>query len=233
MQPITAIALNDDEFGELEMESVSWPDRAKNLQILDAPSADIAAEFLTGIKTLRMKIATSCDPMIAAAHATHKIACKQKSDLEMPLIEAERIIKQTIRVYFDSQELRRKQEEDILRMEQRKADEQQRQAEAAAHVAIGDAATARAILAHPVASTPIALPPTSVAGVQSRKKWRAEVTDLLSLLQHIIAHPECLNLVQPNKVAVNALVQSLRDACNIPGITVTIDRIISSGRGTT
>jgi len=89
------------------------------------------------------------------------------------------------------------------------------------------AAAGRAEEAHAMRQTaelvtaPVApLTPPKVAGISSRSNWSAECTDLAALIAHVAAHPEYLNLLQPNQQALTALAKAQKRALNIPGVRV-------------
>ena len=85
--------------------------QVRAIKIVDEASYSSAGEFLKGIKSLRQKIAESCDPVIKKAHETHKAAVQQKKEHEAPLIEAEGLLKQGIGSYHDEIERKRRIEE--------------------------------------------------------------------------------------------------------------------------
>ncbi len=88
----------------LTPEIEPWAGMAAALEVVDQPSLETAARYLHDIKAIREKIAEACDPVISAAHRAHKAAVQQKKDFEVPLLEAERLIKSKSANYIAAEE---------------------------------------------------------------------------------------------------------------------------------
>jgi colicin import membrane protein len=63
-----------------------------------------------------------------------------------------------------------------------------------------------------------------VAGVSSRKTWKAEVTDPVAFVKYVAEHPEHVNLLQVNMTQLNALARAMQENLKIPGVRVFQDR---------
>lgn len=224
-------------------EALTWPDRARAALVTDDVSYRSAASLLLGIKDLRKAADAAFDPIITAAHAAHKTAIAQKMQAEGPLIEAERIIKASLRTFDDVQEAERQRR-------QREADEQARReeedrvlAQAAALEAEGhewndpvslkqaEQLVEEAIQAPMQPVAPVVQKATpAVAGISFREEWKFEVTDLRALVQHVATHPEHSNLLQANTAAIGGLVRSLKSHTNIPGVRAFAQKAVAAGR---
>lgn len=220
-------------------EALSWPDRARRVQILDALSYTGACELLKGIKALRQKIADTFDPHVKRAYESHRALVKEKADAEAPLTEAERVLKNAIRAFDDEQERRRREEQRRLEEAARREEETRRLEQAAAMEReareFGDAGLERE--AHALIEEPIAPPPVAavakatprVSGITYRTTYSARVTDLRALIQYVARHPEHANLLTANTVALNGLARSLKDGLKIPGVQVDVTRDVAAG----
>src|SRR5262245_15698153 len=93
---------------ELEIRTLSVPDRAKCLTIETNDQFVEAGELLKTIKGLRAEIDATFDPIISKAHSAHKEALEQKRKVDAPLVQAETILKPRIAHYLDEQERIRK-----------------------------------------------------------------------------------------------------------------------------
>jgi hypothetical protein len=51
-----------------------------------------------------------------------------------------------------------------------------------------------------------------------RDNWSAEVTDLHALVKHVAEHPECLNYLAANTVALNQMAKAQKQLMKIPGV---------------
>jgi hypothetical protein len=77
-------------------------------------------------------------------------------------------------------------------------------------------------------TAPMSAAPRKTAGVSSRKVWKAEVDDKLAFIQFIAAHPEYLELVEPNMPAVNKIALALKANCPLKGVRVFEAEIIAA-----
>jgi len=69
---------------------------------------------------------------------------------------------------------------------------------------------------------------TKASGISTSKKVDFEVTNLVELVKHIAIHPELINLVVADSVKLRAYVKGVGMACNLPGVRVFEDRVLSA-----
>ena len=173
------------------------------------------------------------------------------------LTRGEQMLKSTMLAYDQEQERiaaeARRQAEAVAAAERKRLDEEaaarqreaQAQAKAAADAAAaGDAQAAAlataaaqraqaeaqtaAMTSQMVVASPVATGKTKAAGISTTKKLDFEVTDLVALVAHIAAHPELINLVVADSVKLRAYVKGVGMACNLPGVRVFEDRVLSA-----
>ncbi|GAC1664636.1 MAG: hypothetical protein PVS3B2_00590 [Candidatus Dormibacteraceae bacterium] len=101
------------------------------------------------------------------------------------------------------------------------------QATAAAQRAQAEAQTA-AMTSQMVVAPTVATGRTKAAGISTTKKVDFEVTNLVELVTHIAIHPELINLVVADSVKLRAYVKGVGLACNLPGVRVFEDRVMSA-----
>jgi hypothetical protein len=117
-------------------EALTWPEKARSIQIVDAASYTLAANQKKDLATLRKRIVTEFEPMKKASHAAWKaVVAKENEHLE-PIEEAEKILTAVIKQFEFDEERKRREIQRRLDEEQRQRDEAdrlRREAEAKAH----------------------------------------------------------------------------------------------------
>lgn len=212
---------------QVKAEVEPWPERAKVLVVTDDASYMQGAGMLADIKGLRRKVNDAFDPIIEAAHQTHKKAVASKREVEHPLVTAEGIIKDSMGGYAERLERERRERERAAEQAAREAAEAARKAaEAAAREnarpqtverAAEKAAAAEAV-AQQAAEQAAEIERPKAAGTAAVKTWSAQVTDLRALIQHVAAHPEFTNLLVANDTALNALARAQKEGFSMPGV---------------
>jgi gas vesicle protein len=216
----SAVHVLDPSPAELETRVVAWPDRARELRIVDDKTMEQAGELLREIKTLRREVDTTFDPIVSKAHEAHKEACAQKKRHAQPLDEAEDILKRSLASYREEQERRAEEERRRLEEEARQLEGEQRFAEMEAALDAGDEQAAEEIVARPVLVAPPLVRIAKPQGVSYREEWKFEVTSLRALVMHCAKNPADLNLLIPNPTAIRQLVNARKSGCQIPGVRV-------------
>jgi hypothetical protein len=215
----TAIA----EITEVETRALSVPDQAKAITITDNATYEKAAEILLVIKDIRKEISDTFTPIKRKMDAAKKEVLDQEKRADIPLQEAEGIIKPKIAAYLAEQERIRKAEEDRLRAIAKKEEEDRRLAEAASLEAAGETEAAEEVISEPVYVPPpvVASTVSKVAGVAMRETWTYEIVDEKQLPRQYLI---------PDEKAIRAAVNSLHERCNIPGVRVYTTTGIAAGR---
>jgi hypothetical protein len=193
----------------------------------------MAAEHLLAIKELQAEANASFDPIIQAAHQTHKEALAQKKRICDPLLGAEELLKCGMKNFLRLQEKLRREEEERQRAEAERYAAEQREREIEAAEAAGASVEEIEVLAEaPLERRPVVVAPQvrPVSGISMREAWKAEVTDLPALIKYVASRPEFANLLTPNMPAINALARSMRSAMTVPGIKVWNESNIAARR---
>lgn len=211
---------------QLETKALTLSERAALLKIEDQPGYDVAVDFLKGVKALRNEAEAHHRPVIDAAHKAHKAAVDALKRIDVPLEQAERLIKGTMAAWTLEQERIRRAEEDRLRLEQEKAREAELEAQLEQAEAEGANETEVLAMIEQAAMAPAPPPPTvapvykPAAGVAVRKTYAAEVTSLRLLIQHVAQRPDLEYLLAADLPKLNQLARMQGVGLRIPGVKV-------------
>ena len=236
-----------NEIEVVKAEVLPIPQQAQMIVVKDQGSLSKANEFFLVIRGLRKKIADTFDPIISKAHAAHKEALSQKSQIEAPLVVAEKWLNGQVTTYHQEQEKKRREEEELSRqkaikeeMERRKKEEDERLTQAAELEAAGATEEAEALIAETVEEIekplevyvpPPETPRVKLEGATVKTFWSAEITDLKSLCR-AVADGKCpIAYIEPNMTALNAQARSLKKEMNIPGVkAISTSSMSATGR---
>lgn len=196
---------------------------AADLAIKDDPGLESAGAFLVGIKTILKRIDETFDEPIKQAHTTHKSILAAKKKHTEPLTRAERVIKAGITSYRSEQRAIQEEREQRLREQARKKEEERMLAEAQELEAAGQAEEAEALIEQPVYSPPVVLPKEKkVQGISTRTVWKWHLRNKSVLPKQYLT---------VDVVALNKVVAALGQQCDIPGIEVYCEEIVSARSG--
>lgn len=217
----------------LEERALSFPQQAQILSIADQDDYEAAAELLLAIKDLREEAEAHHRPMIKAAHASHVAAMDGLKRVDIPLAEAERIIKPKIAGYLAEQERMRQDAERLAREAQEQAAAEALEASIEAAEAEGASAEeVAAIIQQPAPVPVIRVAPTvqAVSGVSTAKTYRAEVISIRELCKSVAMGTVPETYVTANMPALNGVARSTRGAIKIPGVRIVEESTVRAGR---
>lgn len=209
----------------------SWPVKAQSVTVVDTGSYKSAANLLLDIKGLRAEIEATFGPIVQKAHAAHKEAVGQRKRHEEPLQAAEKLIKARMGTWQRAEEQRQREQAALLAAEALARDEEARLREAEALEAAGETEAAERVLDEPTPAPPPP-PPTrvpKVSGIAGRDVWKAEVTDLMALVQAVAAGKVPLAAVEANTKTIGQQARSLMAEMKWPGVRVWPERVIAAG----
>ena len=93
------------ETDEVEQRAIEVVKQASAITILTDQDYDDAGAFLReNIKAVRREIDATFDPVIKAAHLTHKEAVGAKKKFTAPLLEAEKLVKGAMGTYYQAKQ---------------------------------------------------------------------------------------------------------------------------------
>lgn len=219
MNGITAIAPQTET---LEAEVRPVLETLKTFQVVDGNTFERAAESYAGLIALEKKVGEYWDGPIEAAHKVHKdLVAKRKAMLD-PLGAAKIDLRGKMKTWQAEEDRKRAEIERQAAEAARKTAEAEQLAKAVELEQQGRPAEAEAALAAPTPTPTVIVQSKVPAGYGNitRKTWKYQVTDLMTLVKAVAAGTESLALLQANEVNIGALVRSQKGAARIPGVKV-------------
>ena len=238
----------------VESQGFALVDQARVLAVVDSESFQRAGLLRQAIKAYLKKVAEVCDPVIEAGLHAHRTALKQKTTLEAPALEADKLAMGRMVEYDQAQkarvreaELAVQRERERLEAEARaKAEVERKRLEAAAEErmvadaleaeARGDTEAAATIMAAPpapvvVVPEPIFVPLPQIEvpkaeGISTREVWKAEVVDLSALVAAVASGRQSMAFLLPNQVALNGMARAQKGMLAIPGVKAVCEHIM-------
>lgn len=209
------------EVETVRMVALSFPERARQIEITTADQYSAAANFLREIKTCRKRIADVFGPIVRAAHEAHKRAKAAQTEADQPLDQAEGIVKQSMIAYDTEQAQIARQRQIEAEAAARRAEEQRIVEEAAALEQAGEAQAAQELIEAPVIAPVVMVEKATpaVEGITYREAWQFEVIDANAV-------PREWLIVDEKKVG--AYVRAVKGAANIPGVKAYPVRTMSA-----
>lgn len=219
---IATIAVAEQSVGELELKkAVSAIEfEAEAITIKTEEDFANAGEFGRMLKRKSAEVTDFFAPMKKAAHDAHKQICDREKMMLTPLVNAEKIIKNTMGAWQQEQErIRREAEEALRRQAQEEAD--RKLAEAIALEQSGkkeesDAALAEAqVMANASSNITLGFDKPKAEGVSTGKDWVIESID-----GGKVPVSFCGAVIRPvDEGAVMRLIRASKGSIQIPGIT--------------
>lgn len=188
--------------------------------ITTADQCEAAGEDLKAIKAaqkaLEDKRTAITQPLLTAQRMVNALFQKPKD----ALVEAERLVKNGILKYQETEERKRREAEaaaaEAARKEREKLEEQARRAAASGKTEKAEALQATAAAIPERIEVASAAP--KISGLAAKTTWKAEVTDKAQLVAYVAAHPEWLGLLDVNTSALDGLARSQKSALALPGV---------------
>ena len=211
VQPDTteALAANDDA-----------TTKAQALVVDSEDSHRSGLELVAAIVTMSRGVKELFAEAKRDANKAHKSVVAAEKKLLTPLDDAKRTASGKLDVYEAEQKAIQEVAQRAAEKKARAAEEERQLQDAIAAEEAGDDDQAAAIMAEPVEAPVVHVPAAvaSVAGINRRVTWKAEVTNLLQLVGYVAEHPEMANLLSANGVALNQMARSQQSAMRIPGV---------------
>lgn len=200
--------------------------------IIDAPTYELAAEELTGIKRRAKELEDTRKAITKPLDDAKKrvmdlfrqpldLLNRAESILKGKMLDYQREEERKAREAREAAERAAREERERLEAEAKKLKEEGRHGEA----------FARKMAAETVVAAPVPVPETPKAqGIATRTTVDFEIEDMQALVSHIAQHPELIGLVQPNTTAVRQYVRGLGIVCNLPGVRVFAKQTLAARR---
>lgn len=201
--------------------------QARGMVIESQQDYENAGRFLVEIKTRSKQVKDYWAQPKAAAKAAHQTVVDREKEMLAPLVEAERVIKESMVNYQKAvEQAQRQAEEEARKRQQEEADRLLQQAveSAASGDEMGEAinlAMAEMVNEMPTAA---AIAPAKAAGISTSKTWKARVID-----ETIVpAYVNGMEVRKINLAALNSIAKMTKGTANIPGVEFYQDMSISA-----
>lgn len=211
------------ETTQLETDAQDLQTDAGNFLVENASDYESGADLLLAVKDYRKRLNETFDPIIKAAHTTHKEAIGQKKKHDQPAAKAEREIKSKMLTWRQAEEKRAAEERRIAEAEARKKAEEEQLREAEAAEAAGNRHAADRILEQEPVVAPVAVRPAApdVSGIKVQKRWTFEITD-----PSLVPRSYC----KVDEVKVRHYVLQMKEQAEIPGVRIYQTESMAAGR---
>lgn len=220
------------------MEKPAYTPPAVNPIASDDDYVAYAGDLKT-IKAYVKKVEEFYGPRKARTRALWQSEIDDEKAALKPALDTEAQIKAELVAWDDKKEAERIEEQKRLDAEALKREEQRVLDEAAAlereAERTGDEdlrEQARQIMEEPIEAptTMLAKSTPKVAGLNFRKTWSAEVTNMAKLIQFVAKNPTYANLLLPNLPALNKLATSMDGKMPVDGVIARSKKGAASGR---
>jgi hypothetical protein len=225
------------EVQTVSRKSTELTEQATSIVVVDPVTQERASQVLLAIASMRKEISDTFEPMKKAAFAAHRVICEQERNLDAPLADAERNIKNRIGSFVYAQEMLARQAEDEAR-EAERARAEREATEKSQQQALEQAidmesrgfpeALLQEVLANPapvparyVAPAPVAPAVAQVKGVSTREDWDFRLVDINLIPREYL-------LV--NEVAIRALGKSTKGRAKIAGVEFFSKTVVAASR---
>lgn len=220
---------------DAEIQALELQQQLQAITITDQVSYDFAVAARTEGKSRLKTINEFYDSIQDPAYRAYKNILDKRKLVCEPVERGLSVVNAALLKFDQEQERLRREEQARLEAEARRQAEDERIRMAEQMKAEGaNAETIDEVLDAPVIVTEIAVAaPTyeKSKAVVYRDNYSGECTDIMALIKYVAKNPQFRNLLQPNATAINAQARSLKDSMTIPGIKVTNNKVVASGRG--
>jgi len=214
----------------IKMESRSCLVKAQDLaaDIKDQASYLRCADYKLSLRGIRQKAIAFFKPMKDKANAVVQEIRDREKEVIAPIEKAELIINPALVKWDREQQRLRQEEQDRVRAEQRRQDEEARAQAAERAVQDGEIEQAEAIFSAPVVPVSVVLPKVEKpAGISYKKAWSAEVSNKIELIRAVAGGLYPLELLDPNMVALNGMARALKEGMSVPGVKAVSKDVVS------
>ena len=205
--------------------------QADAIAITDNVSYKSAGDVLLSIKRAKARIEETFKPMRTQTHRAWKTVCDTQSSIQKPLDDAEVRIKRQMSNYQRQLERARVDQQraaqTMVTVESHQEAEENQLNAAIAAAESGNEELAEQILNQPTIVQPapavVLPPPPVVSGISIRKKYKAEVQDLMTLVKAVADGKVPLLAVQADQKWLTAHANSMQEFFNVPGVASVED----------
>lgn len=208
----------ENEIEVYQDQAVDVLKQAEAIEVVDKDSYDVAGAFVKSIKPLEKGIVEYFKPMKQKARESHKAICEKETEALTPVKGALKLFNGKMTKWHTEEQARVRAEEDRLRREAIKRQEDEKLKKAEELTESGDEEEAEAVLTAPIVA-PVFKPRKveKPKGISYRDNWKFRVVDPDKL-------PEKYWMRIMNGDMIEGEVKANKDKTNIPGVEVYNDR---------
>ncbi len=227
---VQAVPMPDTQ--HIDSKSFALLEFAERLVIKDEPTYVAAADSLIRVKDVIKEIDATFDTPTKAAYQAWKAVLAARDKHAEPLELVEKLIKSKMVEYQEEAEAQRKVEEERLRLEAKKAEEEDIQKRAEDLIKNGRPEDALILLeGEPTATSGIIVPTSvpKVKGIVNKDLHQVVVTDLLALVKAVAQGEFPLDFIEANMVKINAHARAFGKNFKVPGCELKTTKGIAVG----
>ena len=210
----------------IEKRTQALTTQANSIAISNQKQYETANEFLRAVKGLQKEIHSTFDPIVEAAHRTHKEATSKRKEYLDPVIGAEGIVKDKMIAYSDEQERLRQEEQRKIDAKARIEEEKKRkelEERAKKWAAKGNEVKAEALQEQAeeieVVAPVIAPKVEKVAGLSYQTNWKFKITDIDKIPREYMT---------PDEVKLGRMAIAMKGIVKVAGVEFYSEKIAKS-----
>ena len=210
------------ETKEADSRAVMTLEKVRTLKIGNNDAYVMAGHFRRAIKDGIKEIESQHDDNIRRWHEGHRKAISERDERLLPYMQAETILGRKILDYKREQDNLKTEEEERIRKELAKQEEERRLTEAIEAEAAGDKETAEELISAPIEIPPVILPKATPKLDRTAIKtyWKCEVVDIRALLLGVLNDSVPMQAIIPNMPLLGQMVRTLKNEMKYPGVKV-------------
>ena len=203
-----------------------------SITVINVKDYNAAAEFLKEVKSAQKRVTDFFALLKKKTHEAWKAVIASENQVLNPLKAAEISVKEKMLTFQQEQQRKAYEEQAQLQVEAdaRAERERQRLLKQAEKLKTPELKEQRITEAEeidaPVVSVHIETP--KVAGISTRKVWKAEVTDKLAFIEAAIKDSNLLGFITIDESALNRVAQATKGALEYPGVKFYENEIMAA-----
>jgi len=216
----------ENEIVVIEKRTQDLTKQATSIVISTQDHYEKANEFLRAVKGLQKEIHSTFDPIVEAAHRTHKEATSKRKEHLDPVIGAEGIVKDKMIAYDDKMEAIRREEQRKIDAKAREEEERKRKelaSRAEKWAAKGKIAKAEELQEQAeeveVVAPVIAPKVEKIPGLSYQTNWKFKITDIDKIPREYMT---------PDEVKLGRMAIAMKGIVKVAGVEFYSEKIAKS-----
>lgn len=203
---------------DIEHKATTLDSEARELVIVTEQDYRDADRFGRAARDLLKAIDEAFDPVIEAAHKSHKAALEAKKKQAAPVEAVKKIVADKMGAWYRAEQARVAEERRKAEEEARLKAEEEALRVAEELTAQGMHAAAEAALEEPVVERVVVVEAPKIEGVIYREVWSADVVSLMELVKAVASGAAPIAYLEANQTALNGAARVYKNTFRIPGV---------------